>query len=617
MSTPDTLTHFRTCNLCEAMCGIAIGVEGGRVVSIRGDEDDPFSRGHICPKAVALQDLHEDPDRLRRPLRRRGTDWEEIGWDEALDEAAERLAAIQRRTDATRSRSTRATRPSTTTARLLFGQRAAAQPWARAAATPRRRSTSFRRCWRPCSMFGHQLLLPVPDVDRTRYFLVLGANPLASNGSLMTAPGIERRLRDLQARGGRLVVVDPAAHRDGGARRPAPPHPPGHGRAAAAGDAARAVRRGADAAGRSGRVHRRARRRARAGGAVRARERRGQRPACLRASSRQLARDFAASGAAVATAASASRRRSSAALASWLLNVLNVVTGNLDRAGRRDVHAPGGGPRRPRRPRRPARPLRQGPQPRARPARVRRRVPGGGPGRGDGDARRAGQIRALVTVAGNPVLSTPNGARLDARARRPRLHGLDRPLPQRDHAPRAPHPAADDGARARPLRRRLPHARRAQHGEATRRRSSRPAGRAPRLADPARPGPTPRRPQGPPRLAGTSDLRAPRPPGTARPRGRHDAERALRILAAAVRRAVAAAPAALPARRRPGRAPAVSARDGSTRGDRRIRAGARPLRARPRAAARVGGRVRRRAAAHRPTRPALEQQLDAQQPRGW
>ena len=89
-------THFRTCHLCEAMCGIAIEVEGDRIVSIRGDEDDPFSRGHVCPKAVALKDVHEDPDRLRRPLRRDRERWEEIAWDEALDEAAERLAAIQR-----------------------------------------------------------------------------------------------------------------------------------------------------------------------------------------------------------------------------------------------------------------------------------------------------------------------------------------------------------------------------------------------------------------------------------------------------------------------------------------------------------------------------------------
>src|SRR5215813_12403930 len=90
-------THFRTCNLCEAMCGVAITVEDDRILKIEGDDDDPFSRGHICPKAVGLKDVHEDPDRLRRPLKKTtsGT-WQEIGWDEAFDEVADRLHAIQR-----------------------------------------------------------------------------------------------------------------------------------------------------------------------------------------------------------------------------------------------------------------------------------------------------------------------------------------------------------------------------------------------------------------------------------------------------------------------------------------------------------------------------------------
>ena len=80
--------HYRTCSLCEAMCGIVVDTSGGAIAAIRGDGDDPFSRGHICPKAVALADLHTDPDRIRRPLRREGGEWKEIGWEEALDEAA-------------------------------------------------------------------------------------------------------------------------------------------------------------------------------------------------------------------------------------------------------------------------------------------------------------------------------------------------------------------------------------------------------------------------------------------------------------------------------------------------------------------------------------------------
>ena len=87
-------THYRACNLCEAICGLAIEVEDGRITSIKGDPADPFSRGHICPKAVALQDIQNDPDRLRSPMRRDGTEWRAIGWDEAFAHAAQGIAAV-------------------------------------------------------------------------------------------------------------------------------------------------------------------------------------------------------------------------------------------------------------------------------------------------------------------------------------------------------------------------------------------------------------------------------------------------------------------------------------------------------------------------------------------
>ncbi len=86
MAHDEVTTHYRACNLCEATCGIEIEVRDGTIVSIRGDREDPFSRGHICPKAVALQDIHDDPDRLRHPMRRtRDGDWERIGWETAFD----------------------------------------------------------------------------------------------------------------------------------------------------------------------------------------------------------------------------------------------------------------------------------------------------------------------------------------------------------------------------------------------------------------------------------------------------------------------------------------------------------------------------------------------------
>ena len=96
MQNSDTTIHYRSCNLCEAICGLAIEVQGDEIRSIRGDRDDPFSRGHICPKAVALQDILLDPDRLRHPRRRmRDGTWKRLTWDEALDEVGDRLRAVQ------------------------------------------------------------------------------------------------------------------------------------------------------------------------------------------------------------------------------------------------------------------------------------------------------------------------------------------------------------------------------------------------------------------------------------------------------------------------------------------------------------------------------------------
>src|SRR5688572_33185629 len=88
-------TRYGACNLCEAICGLEFKVRDNRILSIRGDDADPFSRGHICPKAVALKDIHEDPDRLRKPVKRVGDTWQEIGWDEAFDLVADKLVEIR------------------------------------------------------------------------------------------------------------------------------------------------------------------------------------------------------------------------------------------------------------------------------------------------------------------------------------------------------------------------------------------------------------------------------------------------------------------------------------------------------------------------------------------
>ena len=196
------------CNLCEAICGLVFTLEDSRITDVRGNPDDPLSRGHICPKAVALQDVHEDPDRLRRPVRRIGDRWQEVSWDEALDLVATNLA--------------RAVNEHGRDALAIYlGNPNVHSLGSMTHGTAMVKSFRTRNKYSATSvdqlpaqllaflMYGHQLLLPVPDIDRTDLFLVFGANPMASNGSLMTVPDFPARLRELKRRGGRMVVLDP------------------------------------------------------------------------------------------------------------------------------------------------------------------------------------------------------------------------------------------------------------------------------------------------------------------------------------------------------------------------------------------------------------------------
>jgi anaerobic selenocysteine-containing dehydrogenase len=200
--------YHKTCNLCEATCGLLIDVADNRVGGIRADENDPFSRGHICPKAIGLQQIQEDPDRLRDPVRRTPSGWERIGWNEALEEVAENLVNISRR----RGENAVATYLGNPGAHN-FGTIFYLSPLYRALRSRNRYSASSLD-QNPAHasslfLFGSTLTIPVPDLERTDFLLMLGANPVVSNGSLMTAPGVRRRLEELRARGGRLVVVDP------------------------------------------------------------------------------------------------------------------------------------------------------------------------------------------------------------------------------------------------------------------------------------------------------------------------------------------------------------------------------------------------------------------------
>ena len=213
MSDTSTRTHHRVCHLCEAMCGLVIQTEGDKVTDVRGDKDDPLSRGHVCPKAVALQDIHEDPDRLRKPMKRIRTapgeyQHVEIEWSEALDLAADALASTieKQGIDAIGAYFGN---PAVHNYGMLTHQR---NLFRHIRTRNRFSATSVDQLphhlvslW----CFGHMLLHPIPDVDRTHYFLMLGANPLASNGSIWTVPDVRQRLKDLKSRGGKLVVVDP------------------------------------------------------------------------------------------------------------------------------------------------------------------------------------------------------------------------------------------------------------------------------------------------------------------------------------------------------------------------------------------------------------------------
>lgn len=198
----------RICPLCEATCGLELGVKDGKVTSIRGDAADVFSRGFICPKGAALRDLHEDPDRLRAPLIKRDGVHVEATWDEAFTEIERRLTPIL----ATHGRDAVAVSLGNPSAHrfglLLYGARLA-----RALTTKNVFSAStldqMPKQLACGLMFGHWLSVPVPDLERTQLLVVLGANPVVSNGSMWTVPDFRGKAKAMQARGGRLVVVDP------------------------------------------------------------------------------------------------------------------------------------------------------------------------------------------------------------------------------------------------------------------------------------------------------------------------------------------------------------------------------------------------------------------------
>src|SRR5215813_10907330 len=205
----DRRVAYRVCPFCEATCGLAVEAQGDRIVSVRGDRDDPFSRGFMCPKAYGLKELHNDPDRLRRPVRRTAGGWQEITWDEAYAEVAARLGAIR----AAHGRD----------AIGMYSGNPMVHDLAFMYAPVLARALGSRNLFNPAAidtlpkevqtglMFGGPFpaAIPVPDIDRTRYLLIIGANPAVSHGSLMTMPDAPGRLKAVIRRGGKVVVIDP------------------------------------------------------------------------------------------------------------------------------------------------------------------------------------------------------------------------------------------------------------------------------------------------------------------------------------------------------------------------------------------------------------------------
>lgn len=408
----DLRTHYRTCPFCEATCGLRITTRGREVVSVRGDEDDVFSRGYLCPKATAVKHLAEDPDRLRTPLVRRDGVLTEATWEQAFAEIGRRLPEII----AQHGRDAVAVYLGNPNVHNLSGQlyasvllRALGSRNVFSASTvdqmPKQVSAGL--------MFGTMLSVPVPDVDRTDHLLVLGANPLVSNGSLLTAPDLRGRLRALRERGGRLVVVDPMRTRT-----------------AQIADEHHFIRPGTDALLLFALAHTLitedlvdlGRLAEHTAGLDTVAELAGDfspdavGPACgiEPDTIRRLARDLAAAPRAAVYGRMGSCTQEFGTLASWLVDVLNVLTGNLDRAGGAMFPLAAAGQRNS-----------QGTGGRGRGVRFGRwhsRVRGAPEVYGELpaaclaeeiDTPGDGQVRALITVAGNPVLSTPDAARLD------------------------------------------------------------------------------------------------------------------------------------------------------------------------------------------------------------
>jgi anaerobic selenocysteine-containing dehydrogenase len=201
-------THYRNCNICEAMCGLEINYQDQQIISIKGDQLDPFSQGYNCPKALALEDFYTDKDRLKTPIKRTESGWQAISWDDAFTEIVENFKHIQQQ----HGKNALAVYLGNPNAHSL-GNALFLKPFMKSLGTINRFSSAsadqLPHHVAANFMFGAGMLIPVSDIDRTDFMLIIGGNPVVSNGSMMTAPNVIGRLKAIQKRGGKVVVVDP------------------------------------------------------------------------------------------------------------------------------------------------------------------------------------------------------------------------------------------------------------------------------------------------------------------------------------------------------------------------------------------------------------------------
>jgi anaerobic selenocysteine-containing dehydrogenase len=410
--TEETVTRFATCPLCEATCGLALEIEGDSVVKVRGDAEDVFSRGFICPKGASIGELHADPDRLTTPMIRRDGELVPATWDEAFAEIEARLDPIRESGDKDAT-AVYLGNPNAHTLDGLIYLRALVKAIGTRNIFSATSVDQLPKQIASGLMFGSGLSIAIPDIDRTDYMLILGANPLASNGSLMTAPDFRGRLQAIRDRGGRVVVVDP--------RRT---------RTAEVADEHHPIRPGRDAHLLAGIVHTLIDERLvdldgdwsehvsgaeLIGEAVAPFAPETVAPACgiAAADIRRIARDIAAAPTSVVYARIGSTTQEFGTLASWLVDVINTLTGNLDRPGGAmfplaaagQTNSTGAGGR--------GRGFKMG--------RWSSRVRGLPESFGELPVAclaeeitepGAGRIRALFAVARNPLVSTPNSGQL-------------------------------------------------------------------------------------------------------------------------------------------------------------------------------------------------------------